>query len=292
MPDHVLPTLALSAGEIISIIIAIGVILSGIFGQANEAKKTQQKREARKRGEGLAGEQGNVSGLDEIAQRRRQQLEALAKQRRGGTSTSALPNNITTAQSLERAAAKAQYEAREAGKREHEKVNPMLAWGEAGGTAQAGADAARAEMRASRAAKQSEGARRGIDQRIRGKQQAKAQRQAQREAQRQAELAEQARARRVVMVEDESEGPRRAPLSEDGRGTPVADAFVHQSAYETVAVDRTVPDNVTVPGVATKSRIADLMKGRSWRDVIMLKEMLDPPLSMRQGDEKLDPYAV
>lgn len=273
MPDSFLPTLALSAGEIISILIAIGVILSGIFGQANEAKKTQQKREARRRGESVGGEQVNAGGLDEIAQRRRQQLEALARQRRGGGAVAPQPDNMTTTQSLERAAAKVQYEAREAGKREHEKVNPMLAWGESGGTAQAGADAARAEMNASRTAKRNEGARRGVDQRLRAKQQAKAQRQAQ--------LAEQARASRVVQeVVDE---PRRAPLSEDGRGTPQADAFVHQSAYDTVAVDRSVPDNVTMPGVDRRPKLADLMKGRSWREVFILKEILEPPLSMREG---------
>lgn len=281
MPDSFLPTLALSAGEIISILIAIGVILSGIFGQANEARKTKEKREARRRGESVGGEQVHAGGLDEIAQRRRQQLEALARQRRGGGAASPQPDNMTTAQSLERAAAKVQYEAREAGKREHEKVNPMLAWGEAGGTAQAGADAARAEMNASRTAKRNEGARRGVDQRLRAKQQAKAQRQAQREAQRQAQLAEQARASRVV--HEDVDEPRRAPLSEDGRGTPVADAFVHQSAYDTVAVDRSVPDNVTMPGVDRRPKLADLMKGRSWREVFILKEILEPPLSMREG---------
>ena len=283
MPDPILPTLALSAGEIVSILIAIGVILSGIFGQANEAKKAQQKREARKRGEGLPGEQVSATGLDEIAQRRRQQLEALARQRRGGgTSVTTQPTNMTTTQTLERAAAKAQYEEREAGKREHEKVNPMLAWGESGGTAQAGADAARSEMNARRAARQNEGARRGQEQRSLGKQQAKAQRLAQREAQRQAQLAEQARASRVVVSED-SEGPRRAPLSEDGRGTPQAEAFVHQSAYDTVAVDRSVPDAATGHGVERKSKLAEIMKGRSWREVFILKEILDPPMSMREG---------
>jgi len=95
MTDHALnPTLALSVDTIIYLVfIVIAVIGSLIGNQAKEAKEAKAARERRRKAKEEAArraaqEQGGepstgVPTLDQIARRRREQLEALAKQRRG-----------------------------------------------------------------------------------------------------------------------------------------------------------------------------------------------------------------
>jgi len=293
MGSHTL-VLALSTGEIVSIAIAGLVILSGIMGQANEASKNKRRREAAKRGDRVT-EQPTGSSLDDIAQRRRQQLEALARRRRPGATPGPQPTNMSTAQTVEREAARAAYEDRaatlrqsenvnpmlarggsqESSPREDDRLNPMLTRGEAGGRAQAGADAERGALKARRAAQVRENARLGKEQRASQKQEAKLRAKLQ---------AKQRRTREQVELVIEPQVPSlRAGMSDLARGATQAEPSIHSDAYASDEdVHRQATDAGTVHVEARKSRLASMMIGRSWREVLILKEVLDRPLSMRE----------
>lgn len=286
---HLPLVLGLGPGEIFAIIVAILTILGGIFGQANEAKKTKE-RQAGKR-----DTSGPVTGLDSLAQRRREQLEAMARKRTGGATGGSRsgsgmvqpgrPDNMTTTQTTEREAARAAYAERAAAMREPGQLNTMLTRGEAGGQAQAGADAERAAVKTRRDARTTEDNRQGIEQRARRKQEKRRSRPKPPQLPEHREE-DQRPSRHLEQLGTDVSG-RHVAIAELGKGASEVDTSLHGDAYETQEVHRHVTD-VSDAGAAVPnrpSRLAAMMAGRSWREVFVLKEVLDPPVTMRNAQE-------
>lgn len=268
------PVIALTTGEIVSIIVAIVVILSGIFGQAAEAKKTQQKKRARREAAATPG------SLDDLASRRRQQLEALAQQRRSGDT--ARPAALS-GQAADRAASRAEFEAGAAAKREMGAVNEMLSRGQRMGEGSR-VEADRVEALRRRAAlelqaQQQRSARSGKKQR-RGRQ---------KPPRLPAEPKPAPRARLGSGVSE-----RMGTISDLGRGVTTVETSVHAGAYAD-EVHRHVADVAEAPAAQVAQRsspLAKMIAGRGWRDIFVLKEVLDPPLAMRPIQEQSDPFSI
>lgn len=282
MNTPILPTLALSAGEIVSILIAIGVILSGILGQANETKKTQKRRQSAKRGDMAEG--GSVTQLDEIAQRRRQQLEALARQRRGGGGQTQ-QDVPALGQRSDRETHRTASDELAAAVRAKE-TRDSVRWSDPGDrTTETNAIEARSlrqatsQQRELQRDSQRDIRRREAEQKAERKLQQQRERQLQqqqRQRQRPASRQQQV-ARPPVLVLDEQVN-RRVVQSDEDRQTETDAQHALDQVYAVEAIDQ--PTGPTAARPVT-SKMASLLGGRGWREALVLKEVLDRPVSMR-----------
>jgi len=286
MPYSMLPTLALDIGEIVSILIAIGVILSGIFGQANEAKKAKKKRDAAKRGDSESG--GSVTQLDEIAQRRRQQLEALARKRRGG-SADPQPQNLSVTQAAERKEAQDAYAARSAADRAQE-TSDTVRWTDTGDRATVNTDVdARLASRRSQLEQKRDQQRELQHELRRRQQQEKARQKAEnlhnlQEQQRRDQLLNRQKAMQSKphvhqpVLTGEEPVHRRVQLSEEDR---LAESKAQFDLDQVYAVESPEDSGKRKGGVGRAS-LESLLGGRGWREALILKEVLDRPVGMRE----------
>ena len=145
MFENLLPILAVKENWIYFIVVGIAIVVSIIGNIVKEAKQRQEQRERRSATRPPAGGerpgQTTSSRLDEMAERRRRQLQELAQRRRSGESRSLPgtgpavsndPMNLTAAQLAERERARAAYERRAAqlrGQRAHQANPPQGAAG-------------------------------------------------------------------------------------------------------------------------------------------------------------------
>lgn len=277
MNTSMLPALALSTGEIVSILIAIGVILSGILGQANETKKTQKRRQSAKRGDMPEG--GSVTQLDEIAQRRRQQLEALARQRRGGQ---APQNQSAAVQRSDREAHRTASDELAAAVRAKE-TRDSVRWSDPGDrNTQANAMEARSVRQTTRQQRESprDIRRREVEQKAERKLQQQQQQQRERQLQRQRQRSasrQQQPARPPALVQEERMGRRVLQSDEDRQRESDAQHALDQ-VYAIEGIDQPAGPTAARP---VASKMAGLLGGRGWREALVLKEVLDRPVSMR-----------
>ena len=238
--------------EIIVLIVVVGGIIGSIMEKVGKQKPSGPKSDA-----------------DEIARRRRRQLEELSGE--APTDAAAAPENLRVGEFEERQRARAAYEARVAEMRPQQTD---------------GMDDERAHM----AQKQHQ------------QQTSDNQRRQQLDALSNRPSKKRRRSRQAapppMPVETEPAQPHLAPLGDAvagrrlgsldlGRGVTEVDTY-HVPGDQTMEhVHRHVPDAPVLDAAAAgakpgKSRLLAAMQGRSWRDLMLLKEVLDPPLSERR----------
>lgn len=233
--------------EIIVIVAVVAGIIGSIMEKAGKNKKTAPKPRV---------------DPDEAARRRREQLAELTGQ--------AQPENLRVGEYEERQRARAAYEARAA---EQQPQRTGMADEEL-------------RMEAQRRVQRSgdEGRRSQLD-RLSGKPQKKRRKPA-RSAPPQDVEPEVQRAPAHVDQLGESVSGRRLGSLDLGRGATEVDTYHVPGDQSMEHVHRHVPDAPTAEAAgapAGKSRLFSVMKARSWRDVMLMKEILDPPLSERQN---------
>ena len=213
---------------------------------------------------------GTRQRLDELAARRREQLQQLARQRRGQTGSE--PTNLSMAERIQRARAKGDYEKR-AQRLRSQQAEP----------ARTGEMEARvAAEREARASAQREAQVR--QQRVEEHRRQELQRQAQlREQKRRAQLRQQQQQRRQRPTPTSHKTLRKLMPSELGKGAREVDTEQHSltGSDESSRVHRHVPDAVMLVEHHAARRIQ--FNARSLRQAIILKELLDPPVALRQN---------
>lgn len=268
MPIEIPFTLA-AIEDFIVPIIAVAMVISGIINSSREAKKAKdaraRKRQSRSSGDmestiGADSSNSNLPTLEEIAEQRRRQLDSLSRKRSTSTSTQS-GRSGNDAIAAERAAAQKEYEARaEALRREK-------------------AEAAAQSRAADRRRQQAEELRRQQEQ-----QQRERLARAERDRQRQ-----QTQSKRSLQTLG-SKKPGSIVSGDLGHGaTDVEDT------HDTFgAVHRHVKDVPALPivQIGHASEIRALVKGHALRNAILLKEVLDRPLALRDDvGEQVDPFA-
>lgn len=261
--------MTLAASEWVAVIVAVLFILGGIFGQAK-----QQKGKSRAGGAGGGGGDG-AAGLDELARRRRAQLESLARQRGGGGGSvpTVTPDNLNVTEAMERQAAQAAYEARADQMRQEQ------------GEARLAREQALAERKQMQTLEAEARRRAQLDRLVQRSQQpppAKQKRRRNRPARQEPPPLEWQEEPAVPHMEREGETSRigATPL---GRGVTEVDAFSHPQDLDMVEVHRHVADApASGAAAAKKSFLGQVMTGQDWRRMLVMREVLDKPVGLRE----------
>lgn len=255
-------------GIVVTLLIMFGAAIGNFLKQSREKREAIRRQQERReqtelrtqlpRGEASAA----PASLDDVAARRREQLRELARQRQQASSTpptapqrpqhapagSADPTNLTMAERVTRARAKAQYEQRAQEMRSQQ------------------AEAAR---------RQGEVAQRQRDD---TRQRTERDTRRQREARERATRAEEEARRRAA---------QRQPLAQPRREEQAAPAVT--AAVQLAAMERTadaayrMQPGGTAPRARGAAAGALAFNATSLRQAFILKELLDPPLSMRDA---------
>ncbi|MEX2213732.1 MAG: hypothetical protein WD768_06370 [Phycisphaeraceae bacterium] len=306
------PVLAITTDQIIMIGIAIVAILGGIFGENNKNKK--RKKPGSSSADGSSGSSsGTAVDLEEIARRRRQQLEALARQRRGGSGSAS-----TSAAASSRPAPPAEVPSAVSA---HDRIEEMRRQ-QLAEEMKHESSRTRSEPTQSRAdmtgKEQREGAstqRRNVQQRReRDQKSQRAQQASQRANEAARQQADQRSSRSRIEREDLPSaskggsggqgGPRRQP---EDLGSEIASRHVGHddlgsgaSQVDPMHTDYYVDGDVShrhvsdVIGDTPAARAGLLAKTglKSWKHAIMIKEILDQPISIREGGTTIDPLRL
>lgn len=272
MPIEIPFTLA-AIEDFIVPIIAVAMVISGIINSSREAKKAKDARARKRRSSGSSSTSGsgdiqrdigadtsnsNLPTLEQIAEQRRRQLDSLSRKRMG-TARQSPDQSAKDAMAAERAAAKKEYEARaEAMRREK-------------------AEAAAQSRAQERRRQQAEELRRQQEQQQRERA-ARAQRKRQ-----------QQQAKPQRSLQSLGSGQHDSIVS-GNLGHGATDVEDTHTGFGTV--HRHVKDAPALPAVQIghASEIRALVKGHALRNAILLKEVLDRPLALRDDNEHSDPF--
>lgn len=253
------PTLAGLADWLPVIIIIVTVIASWVSTAMKEGGKKQRQRQRPRPTvdpNALQDEtptMGRRLSVDEMAARRREQLQELARRRQRAMGQGQ-PTNLTAGQVEERTRAKATYEAR---------AQELRRAAEAQARRQQ-------ELEQARIRREREAQARSQRERVRG----------QREAQRRAQLQAQQRAQAAQRQQAQAAAARRSRLGAgvvQGVAHPTEDHDIGESVVHRQVSDAEMPVEVTtVPLLFGKP-----LNRLSLREAFVLKELLDKPVALR-----------
>lgn len=270
------PVLAFDA-EIITWVV-VGVVMF-VGWLAKTIAENKQRREAQDRiTEGKASQGGSQpSKVDELAARRRAQLQELARQRRGESAgaqdpspMAREPGNLTINERDERGRAKAEYERRAAALR-----------------AQRAADQAPARPPSAeeqrREGSQREAARTQVAQRQADQEQAEQEQRQQQ--QRRAARAAQAKTRPTAsgQLRDRHIQPQESHLHTVE--SPVA-AYPEPRQLGKMARQVTAKRKRKAPATGGGAALSAMLRGRALRQAFVLKEILDRPMALRNDEQQ------
>lgn len=300
------PTLALDIGDLITIGLVLAAGLGSVVANSSEKQKKKKmgqgagrSKSRRQAGDMNQGAEGSDSGgspsMEELASRRREQLRELARRRReqlsGGSGsndarggeTMPRPDNLTVQEAAQR----------ERGRQAYAERAQVLRGGKQSGGIEERAQAlrqaeqVRQQQETSRARNRQEQLE-ALRQRYRTRQgQTPQQPQPQQSpAQRQAS-AQQARSAQQTSAP----APRRMPLSPSALPPPSMQSIREQerSAIAAKAIENSEigSGSSTSGSPVTGPKLSSLMEGSiSWRDAIVLKEILDKPVGQRSTDDR------
>lgn len=265
----------------IAVVVTAGSAIGNWMKQRAEREQAQKAADRRRHAAGSTGS----GDLDDVASRRREQLRQMSQQRQtqgnagragatsGGTSGGGEPTNLTMAERIARARAKAQYEQRAEGLRDRgrsESARTARPAEESPAAAtsrreQAELEARRRQQVAQRDASEA----RAREQQRRAAQQAQ-QRQRQQAAQRQQQLAQQQAATLRRQRELQS-----MAVAEDHGPIDAGESVVHRHVPDAEALP--VPELIQAESVSLSK-----MNRASWRRAIILKEVIDRPVALRE----------
>lgn len=263
----------------IAVVVTAGSAIGNWMKQRAEREKAQQAADRRRHSAGSTGK----GDLDDVAARRREQLRQMSQRqqsqaRAGGVSGGAAgggePTNLTMAERIARARAKAQYEQRAEGLRDRGRSEPAQT-PRAEGESQAAADRRREQAQLEQRRRQQQAQRR---QREAAESRAEQQQRAQQAQQRQRQQA----AQRQKQLAQQRAAAQRRQRAESMR---VAEEHGPIDAGESV-VQRHVPDAEPVPVpelIEVEPVSLSKMNRASWRRAIILKEVLDRPVALRDS---------
>ena len=292
MTEWMTPTLALTTDQIIWLVIGVFVVLGGIFGDANKNKKGKPQN----RSSASDGEAKGTVDLEEIARRRRQQLEDLARQRRQGG------GRADTKKSTQASASASQGETARAGAQQRlEELRHKRAAAEVEretSRIRDEKDKVRTDVTSAADRKRTEEIRLRAQRELERQQRAQQTQQAQQAQQRAQRARQQRQARRQPPPPPVPErhleelgidvSSRHVGNDDLGYGASHVDP-VHSHAYvDGDVTHRHVEDVVDEPVVARANLLARTGL-KSWKHAIMLKEIFDPPISMREQGTTIDP---
>lgn len=287
------PTLAaIDWGMVIFVVVAFGGSVGGwILKKAKEASEAREQREVllRRQMRGDFSGTGESASLDDLAARRRRELQALAQRRGGGSgpasappaaplrSDARTPDNLNMQQASQRSTAKAEYERRAAALRQQQ-IQVRATQQEAARTAappnraqQAAAQRARAKLAQQQAAELEK--RRALAE---AQQRAGAARQRARQAPAPARRAPAA-AQPSVMSSGLGAGATDVVAASD------ADIDTGESTVHRHVADAAVARHEVQPASFVFGSARIMLTPNTMRHAILLSEIISPPLALREA---------
>jgi hypothetical protein len=269
------PMLAINQVELIAAIFGIVIVVGGWISKA------MQKGQQSGMNQGGLGADERRRKLEELAARRRQQLEDLARQRRAGAQTGApTPSNLTAGEAQQRNTAREMYERRAEALRQ---LRQQQAQVQSGGTTFPSTSAPSAPPTSARptpAPTASRSAPPTAPQQAQDLARQRAQQMARLRQKREQELAVQRQRARQEQERIARQQQARKPAPPPRREEPVLEAQAVLEEITETPAGGVRPEAFALTGRGRRG-VAGL-NAAAMRQAIILKEILDPPVSMRE----------